>query len=86
MSSFWSESSSALYIWAFIFEVSNLVLAQLQYLATVLEKSFQKHFIRIWYLAHGHSLFNPLYSNGFSHADNCNKVGIVHYIFLCPQL
>ena len=24
---------------------------------------------------------NPLYSDGFTHTDKCNKVGIVHYIY-----
>ena len=26
-------------------------------------------------------MFNPLYSDGFSHTDSYNKDGIVHYIF-----
>ena len=27
------------------------------------------------------NIFNPLYFDGFTHIDKCNKDGIVHYIF-----
>ena len=52
------------------FEVSKFVLAHMQYLSQL---------IRFWYLSHW--LINPLYSNGFSHTDKYNKVGIIHNIF-----